>query len=54
MAPQEARYAGDIYSIDMVGARAAGIEGKLIDAMGHYSWVEHERIRHVGELHLPG
>lgn len=52
VAPDEARYAGDIYSIDMVGAGAAGIEGKLIDAMGYYSWVEHERIRHVGELHL--
>jgi len=54
VAPQEARYAGDIYSIDMLGAGAAGIEGKVIDAMGHYSWVEHERIRHVGELHLLG
>jgi putative hydrolase of the HAD superfamily len=51
VAPGEARYTGDIYSIDMVGARAAGIEGKLIDCMARYSWVDHERIRHVGELH---
>ena len=51
VAPGEALYAGDIYSIDMVGARAAGIEGRLIDRLGHYSWVEHHRIRHVGELH---
>jgi putative hydrolase of the HAD superfamily len=50
-APDEARYAGDIYSIDMLGARAAGIEGALIDQHGRYDWVEHRRIRHVGELH---
>ena len=54
VAPAQARYAGDIYSIDMVGARAAGIEGRLIDRMGHYSWIEHQRIRHVGELHPIG
>jgi putative hydrolase of the HAD superfamily len=47
----EVRYAGDIYSIDMLGARAAGIEGALIDQHGRYHWVEHEKIRHVGELH---
>jgi putative hydrolase of the HAD superfamily len=49
--PDEALYTGDIYSIDMLGARAAGVEGKLIDCMECYAWVEHERIRHVGELH---
>jgi putative hydrolase of the HAD superfamily len=51
VAPDEVRYAGDIYSIDMLGARAAGIEGALIDQHGRYHWVEHEKIRHVGELH---
>ncbi len=49
--PDEVRFAGDIYSIDMLGARAAGIEGALIDQHGRYHWVEHEKIRHVGELH---
>ncbi|HEY6395320.1 MAG TPA: HAD-IA family hydrolase [Candidatus Binataceae bacterium] len=49
--PGEVRYAGDIFSIDMLGARAAGIEGRLIDQLDRYSWVEHEKIRHVGELH---
>jgi putative hydrolase of the HAD superfamily len=49
--PHEARFAGDIYSIDMVGARAAGIEAALIDQHGRYHWVEHRKIRHVGELH---
>ena len=49
--PEEARYAGDIYSIDMVGALAAGIEAALIDQHDRYNWVEHRKIRHVGQLH---
>lgn len=51
VAPEESMYAGDIYSIDMIGARAAKINGKLIDQHGLYHWVEHAKIRHVGELH---
>ena len=51
--PEEALYAGDIYSIDMLGARAAGIAGKLIDQHARYDWIEHPKIRHVGELHRP-
>jgi putative hydrolase of the HAD superfamily len=51
IAPEEARFAGDIYSIDMVGARAAGIKGALIDQHGRYHWVDHHKIRHVSELH---
>ncbi|MGH7948254.1 MAG: HAD family hydrolase, partial [Candidatus Binataceae bacterium] len=43
VAPEDARYAGDIYSIDMVGARAAGIEGRLIDEHGRYDWVDHHK-----------
>ena len=50
--PEEAMYAGDIYAIDMLGARAAGIHGKLIDQHGMYHWIEHPKIRHVGELHI--
>ena len=49
--PEQAMYAGDIYAIDMLGARAAGIAGKLIDQHGMYHWIEHPKIRHVGELH---
>jgi putative hydrolase of the HAD superfamily len=49
--PDEARFAGDIYSIDVEGARAAGIEARLIDQHQRYDWVEHEKIRHVVELH---
>jgi putative hydrolase of the HAD superfamily len=48
--PDEARFAGDIYSIDVEGARTAGIEARLIDQHQRYSWVEHEKIRHVAEL----
>ena len=49
--PDEARFAGDIYSIDVEGARAAGIEARLIDQHRRYTWVEHEKIRHIAELH---
>ncbi|HLI80820.1 MAG TPA: HAD family hydrolase [Candidatus Binataceae bacterium] len=49
--PDEALYAGDIYSIDMLGARAARIAGKLIDQHDMYHWVEHPKIRHVRHLH---
>ncbi|HUY26229.1 MAG TPA: HAD family hydrolase [Candidatus Binataceae bacterium] len=51
IAPNEARYAGDIYSIDMLGARAAGIDGRLIDQHNRYDWVDHPKIRAAGELH---
>jgi putative hydrolase of the HAD superfamily len=54
VAPEHALFAGDLYSIDMVGAQAAGITGcKLIDIMGHYSWVEHAKIQGIHELHRP-
>ncbi len=49
--PDEAKFTGDIYSIDVEGARAAGIEARLIDQRERYNWVEHEKIRHIRELH---
>jgi putative hydrolase of the HAD superfamily len=50
-APEQALFAGDLYSIDMAGALAAGIAGcKLIDVMDSYSWVEHARIRGIHQL----
>ncbi len=51
VAASEAIYAGDMYSIDMLGARAAGMAGKLIDQHRRYDWVEHEKIRDVSELY---
>jgi putative hydrolase of the HAD superfamily len=49
--PDEVKFTGDIYSVDVAGARAAGIEARLIDQHDRYSWVEHEKIRHIRELH---
>ena len=51
VAADEVRFAGDIYSIDVEGARAAGIEARLVDQHRRYTWVDHEKIRHIGELH---
>jgi putative hydrolase of the HAD superfamily len=51
VAPDEARFAGDIYSIDILGARAAGIEAALIDQHDRYHWIDHAKIRHMSELH---
>ncbi|HVN63436.1 MAG TPA: HAD family hydrolase [Candidatus Binataceae bacterium] len=51
IAPEEARFTGDIYSVDILGARAAGIEAALVDLHGRYDWVEHEKIRHISEIH---
>ena len=36
VAPSAALYAGDIPSVDVVGARAAGMEGVLIDTFDHF------------------
>jgi putative hydrolase of the HAD superfamily len=47
----EAKFTGDIYSIDVEGARAAGLESRLVDQHQRYSWVKHEKIRHIRELH---
>src|SRR5258708_15045760 len=49
--PDEVRFAGDIYSIDVEGARAAGIEARVIERHGRYAWVEHEKIVHIKDLH---
>ncbi|HEY6418959.1 MAG TPA: HAD family hydrolase [Candidatus Binataceae bacterium] len=49
--PDEVRFAGDIFSIDILGARAAGIEAALIDQHDRYDWVEHAKITHIKELH---
>ena len=37
VAADEARFAGDIYAIDIVGARAAGIDARLIDQHRRYT-----------------
>ena len=34
--PGQAVYVGDLYSVDVIGARAAGIEGILLDPRGYW------------------
>jgi putative hydrolase of the HAD superfamily len=36
VAPEEAVYVGDLYSVDVLGARAAGLEGILLDPRGFW------------------
>ena len=47
---ERAVYIGDIYSIDVVGARAAGLAPVLIDAVGAYPDVDCPRIERLSEL----
>ncbi len=37
VAPGEALYVGDVYAVDVVGARRAGIEPVLLDPLGRYA-----------------
>ena len=43
-------HVGDIYNVDVVGARAAGIRGVLIDQAGLYEDADCPRVRSLGEL----
>jgi putative hydrolase of the HAD superfamily len=49
VAPEDALYVGDMYEIDVVGARAAGIPGVLVDPL-MLETVDCPRIRTVTEL----
>ncbi|CAN5781631.1 MAG: HAD-IA family hydrolase [Gemmatimonadetes bacterium] len=48
--PEEAVYVGDIYEIDVVGARAVGMRTFLIDPLGRREELDCERIAGVHEL----
>jgi putative hydrolase of the HAD superfamily len=37
VAPEEALYVGDLYPVDVVGARRAGLEPVLLDPLGRYA-----------------
>ena len=50
VAPAEAVYVGDIYEIDMVGARAAGMRPILIDPLWKWDDKDCERIRGIHDL----
>ena len=47
---ERAAYVGDIYSIDVVGARAAGLSPVLIDPLGAYADADCPRIAGLAEL----
>ena len=49
-APERAVYVGDIYRIDVVGARAAGIPAILFDRAGRATNVDCLTIRSLAEL----
>ena len=43
-------HVGDIYHVDVVGARAAGVRPVLLDEAGLYEGVDCPRVRSLGEL----
>ena len=48
--PGEAVHVGDFYSVDVVGARAAGIRPILLDELGLYPDADCPRVRSLAEL----
>ena len=48
--PEEAVYVGDIYEIDVVGARAAGMTAVLVDPLGRWTELDCDRIAAIHEL----
>jgi putative hydrolase of the HAD superfamily len=48
--PERAAYIGDIYSIDAVGARAAGMRPILVDSTGAYHGIDCTTIESLTEL----
>jgi HAD superfamily hydrolase (TIGR01549 family) len=54
--PEEAVHVGDLYHVDVVGARGAGVRAVLLDPAGLYPGVDCPRVRSLGDLaaHLDG
>jgi putative hydrolase of the HAD superfamily len=50
VAPEEAVYVGDIYEIDVVGARAAGMAAVLVDPLDRWTELDCDRITAIHEL----
>ncbi len=48
--PLSTLHVGDLYNIDVKGARAAGLHAALIDPFGDWKDVDCERIKDLGEL----
>jgi putative hydrolase of the HAD superfamily len=49
-APSESLYVGDVYSVDYVGARNAGMQAVLFDVAGAYRDREFPRVESLAEL----
>ncbi len=50
VAAAESLYVGDVYSVDYVGARNAGMQAVLFDVSGAYRGREFPRVESLGEL----
>jgi HAD superfamily hydrolase (TIGR01509 family) len=50
--PADSLYVGDVYSVDYVGARNAGMQAVLFDVSGAYKGRELPRVETLGELEL--
>jgi len=50
VSPAEAMYVGDVYAVDVVGARRAGIEPVLLDPLGRYRERDCRTARDVATL----
>ena len=48
--PGEAAYVGDLYSVDVLGARAAGIHPVLLDPHGDWGEVDCLTVSSLAEL----
>ena len=48
--PADSLYVGDVYSVDYVGARNAGMQAVLFDVAGAYRGREHPRVESLSEL----
>ena len=50
MGPEAAVHVGDLYDVDVVGARAAGVRPVLLDEAGLYEAADCPRVRSLVEL----
>ena len=50
LAPSACLYVGDLFSVDVVGARGAGMHAALIDPMDVWGHVDAERVASISEL----
>jgi putative hydrolase of the HAD superfamily len=49
-APESTIHVGDLYQVDVVGARAAGVRGVLLDQKGLYEDADCPRVRSLADL----